>query len=322
MEGNKPRTERQNADVWIRMTIEPSPEVQLLGLTLEGPEWRLPTRVIPEWEWVIVERGRVQFHVEETVHTLLPGDALLLEPFVRHGIIGMGEEGCRFYYIHFQPVGIPERTTPSKETERLESIRMSLRSQLAENPFYMLPKLRMTDIAIPMRFSLGQQADAVFMLFERALAERNHYGVDSQLLICLLSAQILTLGARAASAGAGHALSEAGAMDRTLQDALARMHTEPGSALSIRALADELGVSQQYLTRLFSDRLGMPPLQYINRLRLEQAKSMMRRTRMNIQEIAWSCGFANPYYFARLFRRVEGETPSHYRNRLNIRRNC
>lgn len=306
----------------LRLTVDPTPEIRMIGLTSESEAWRLPMRVIGEYEWIVVVAGQVRFLVEDRPYLLASGDTLLLEPDVRHCADWVGSEGCRFYFVHFQPVTAPVPTTHAEEAERAEAMKAELREQLVTHPFYILPRIRLAMIALPVHGALGSRQDTVCTLFERALAERSHFGVDSQLVIAQLVAHMLTQAARASAMGsASGTLSEEGAMDRTLQAALARIHADSGEAFSVHALAESVGVSQQYLTRLFSVRLGMPPLRYVNRLRMDRAKALMRRTRMDIQEIAWACGFPNPYYFSRLFRQLEGESPSRYRRRLDFRNN-
>ncbi len=306
----------------LRIVVDPAPEVRLIGLTAEGPAWRLPSRVIEEYEWIVTVAGAVRFMVAGEAIVLEAGDTLLLEPGIRHSIDWVGPEGTRFYYVHLTPAMPTVATTGLQEAGRREALRQSLREALAAHPFYILPRIRMTDIALPASFRLASTRDLVFTLFERALAERSHYGVDSQLMIALLVSQMLTLAARDAIAGEpDRILSEDGAMDRTLQAALALIHGMSNDRIPIRKLAADLHVSPQYLSRLFTARMGMSPLRYINGLRMERAKALMRNTRMDIQEIAWACGFDNPFYFSRLFRSVVGETPSGYRKRLDFRSN-
>lgn len=62
-------------------------------------------------------------------------------------------------------------------------------------------------------------------------------------------------------------------------------------------------------------------MRYVNRLRVEQAKTLMRTTAKNISEISFEVGFENIYYFSRTFKQYEGVSPAKYRSWLNSKSN-
>jgi AraC-like DNA-binding protein len=306
----------------LLFAVMPVPEIRSIGMTAESAAWRLPMRVIPEFEWIVCVQGKILFHVDGCVQALSPGQALLLFPEVPHRAWCEGEGVCRFYYVHFMPCGPFQLISREEDERRLASLRASLDAEVREKPFYILPRIRMDEISLPVQADLGSLFDPVCSLFERALAERSHYAIDSQLLIGHHVTQMLVYAARTISMdNKGLMISEEGAMDPLLQDAVARIHERLGMPLQVHLLAQELGISPQYLSRLFNRRFGMSPLHYVNRLRLNRAKELMRTTRMHVQEISWACGYANPHYFSRLFRKYEGESPTQYVKRLDFRRN-
>ena len=77
-------------------------------------------------------------------------------------------------------------------------------------------------------------------------------------------------------------------------------------------LADRLEVSQEYLTRVFREHIGMTPGKYLIQVRVEQAKLLLQRDDHSIAFVADACGFTNGNYFARVFRSIVGVTPSVY----------
>jgi AraC family transcriptional regulator len=72
-------------------------------------------------------------------------------------------------------------------------------------------------------------------------------------------------------------------------------------------------LSATYFTRAFREAVGKPPHAYLIDLRLERAVDLLEHTRLSITEIALSCGFDQPQYFAAMFRRKFGFTPSLWR---------
>lgn len=86
--------------------------------------------------------------------------------------------------------------------------------------------------------------------------------------------------------------------------------------LSVQWLADSLGCSSNYLSKLFHDELGEKVTNYIMRIRLDNALFALRDTTLSVKEIALACGFRDPNYFSRVFRQRYEMTPKDYRQKL------
>ena len=78
-------------------------------------------------------------------------------------------------------------------------------------------------------------------------------------------------------------------------------------------------MGEAHFTRLFKRYYGKAPVEFAIRLRIEQAKSMLRETDMKIKAIADATGYSDALYFSRLFKKACGCSPSEYRiPRLNV----
>ncbi|MBK8905821.1 MAG: substrate-binding domain-containing protein [Anaerolineaceae bacterium] len=100
-----------------------------------------------------------------------------------------------------------------------------------------------------------------------------------------------------------------------IKQAVAYLHQNYGRALTRTAIADELGLSEDYFSRTFSQELGISPWDYLNRYRVAQAKQLLQTTADSVQVIARRVGITDPAYFSRVFRRIVGESPSTYRQK-------
>lgn len=98
-----------------------------------------------------------------------------------------------------------------------------------------------------------------------------------------------------------------------------RLHDDPGRAPSLCELAALAGVHPAHLARAFHRIHGMSVGEYARRLRIEHARAALIATRDSIAAIAAGAGFADQSHFARVFRRVTGETPLAWRQRMQIR---
>lgn len=72
------------------------------------------------------------------------------------------------------------------------------------------------------------------------------------------------------------------------------------------------GISKSHLYRVFSQELGISPVQFLIRYRVGEACAMLRGSAMSVGEVAASCGFRDPLYFSRIFRKVKGTPPREY----------
>ncbi len=78
-------------------------------------------------------------------------------------------------------------------------------------------------------------------------------------------------------------------------------------------IAEQLGVSVSYLTRIFRHDLGLTPSEYLTRLRIERAKELLCAGNLTITEVASQAGYNDAAYFSRVFRQETGQNPLAFR---------
>lgn len=83
--------------------------------------------------------------------------------------------------------------------------------------------------------------------------------------------------------------------------------------ITLESLANLTGVSLQHFCRVFRDKAGMRPMEYISKKRISEAKRLLTDTEMQIQDIAQAVGIADRNYFGIIFKKLEGLTPTDYR---------
>jgi CheY-like chemotaxis protein len=100
-----------------------------------------------------------------------------------------------------------------------------------------------------------------------------------------------------------------------VKQAVAYIHQNYMRPLERWEIAVAVGVSDNYVSRLFFQELGLSPWDYLNRFRVYQAKELFRRTQGSVKSIANQVGFKDPKYFSRVFRKITGLSPSEFRER-------
>lgn len=99
----------------------------------------------------------------------------------------------------------------------------------------------------------------------------------------------------------------------TIQKALAYIQSNFTRDLTLEEVADYVGVSKSYLSRIFPEYAGKHFCSYLQQLRIERAQELLRFTDYHIYEIASKVGFWNSRYFGKVFRDMVGMTPADYR---------
>ncbi|HAR79534.1 MAG TPA: hypothetical protein DCR21_01760 [Succinivibrionaceae bacterium] len=84
--------------------------------------------------------------------------------------------------------------------------------------------------------------------------------------------------------------------------------------ITLEEMADTMDLSPKYFCRFFKKITGRRPVEYLNRFRLECAAIRLVTESESINEIAYSCGFKDPCYFAKSFKSFKGMSPSEYRS--------
>ena len=84
--------------------------------------------------------------------------------------------------------------------------------------------------------------------------------------------------------------------------------------LDVNYILNKLGFHRTTVSSKFKKRTGMSIVDYINNVRLTEAKRMLLNTALPIKLIAQECGFADPHYFSRLFNKKEKINPNQFRS--------
>jgi AraC-like DNA-binding protein len=100
---------------------------------------------------------------------------------------------------------------------------------------------------------------------------------------------------------------------RLIRKAMAYIHEHYAEPLARQAMADHVGMSDSHFARCFRQEVGVTPIAYLNRYRVNQAKELLSSGNKTVTEIAMAVGFSDSSYFSKVFRREVGVSPSDYR---------
>lgn len=105
----------------------------------------------------------------------------------------------------------------------------------------------------------------------------------------------------------------AGLRDESIGRALSKLHQRPAHPWSLEELAKEVGLSRSLLAERFLHFVGIPPIQYLAKWRIQLAASLLRGGKSSLAEIADRVGYGSEAALSRAFKRWVGVAPAFYR---------
>jgi AraC family transcriptional regulator of arabinose operon len=156
-----------------------------------------------------------------------------------------------------------------------------------------------------------QPDERVRMIFAELVQHANSDAVYAKLLakaklLELVSYYIMLLEENTIS------FSNPATMER-LDDILTYIHANLDQDVSIQELAQRACLHPNYFIRMFKEQMGVPPIQYIMRLKIEKAKELLAQSSCSISEIAERVGFHDIFHFSKQFKKIAGLPPSDFR---------
>ncbi len=106
----------------------------------------------------------------------------------------------------------------------------------------------------------------------------------------------------------------AGLRDPLISKALSVMHADPANDWDVESIARQAGASRSEFAERFTQFVGIPPMQYLSKWRMQVASGLLADN-VNIAAIAAEVGYGSEAAFSRAFKKIVGEPPSVWRDR-------
>ena len=255
---------------------------------------QIPRRIIFDYELVLMLKGGGEWTCNGERRPLAVHDLLLIPPFVPHSFEAAAAVS-EHIAVHFDfAPGVPA----------------TARGLDQRRPF----RVRFThglDPGLQRRLYAGHRLERMLQAVVAA------HGAGGVLGPATASAHLAgVLLALLATPAASHASSERLRHQVRVGQVTAFMHGHLGDRVDHAALERVSGLSTSRLQAVFREVTGYPPLDYLRRLRVEEARRLLADDRLSVKEIAARTGFRDTSHFSKVFRRVDGLAPAHYRAAL------
>lgn len=84
----------------------------------------------------------------------------------------------------------------------------------------------------------------------------------------------------------------------------------------VKDVAEALKIDRSHLYRMFKDEMGISVIDYITVCRISKAEIMLTNINLSVKDVAYSVGFSDQMYFSRVFKRLNGKTPTQFREMI------
>lgn len=102
----------------------------------------------------------------------------------------------------------------------------------------------------------------------------------------------------------------------SVKNAIRYMEENYMESISLEDIAKYTGVSPQHFSKTFKEEIGMNYIDWLSKLRIENAKKMMQEEKCTVREICYMVGYNDPNYFSRIFKKMEGVSPTEYISKI------
>lgn len=128
----------------------------------------------------------------------------------------------------------------------------------------------------------------------------------------------LLLDALIQSSSVRRELREARPQDFYIQEAVSYMERNYQRELTVSEIAAMCQLNRSYFSKLFKEKKGCSPQEYLIRLRLSKAAELMKHSSMSIRDISVSCGYPNQLNFSRAFKQCYSISPREWRKQNKL----
>ncbi len=292
------------------------PNVVLIGRRICSSDWEYAACTIQNHELMFVYQGIGYLTIDGSLYTVKTGDCILLQPGQVFSAKTNPHNPCRYYIVHFKLNGLIEQTTSQAAYSQISQVMQSYNYR-EMNDIFEMPQIGFKRIFLMQTCDLGIRRNTIFNILEKAIAERNQLILSSETMISNYVCEILTFLSRLTieHLKIDITFNHGSEIPRTVQEVIFFIHDNYMKKIKLTEICKDIGISPQYLIRIFNSKLQRTPIQYINLFRVSRAKELLKNTTLSIKEITYEIGMENPSYFSRLFKKLENMTPGEYRSK-------
>ncbi len=230
-----------------------------------------------DFQFIYLVKGKGYYDFGKGIEEVSDGNLIVYLPGQPHNYEYLAKDGTELYWLHF---------TGSQAGEWM----------------------RKFNFASKQVFQIGIRGDCIdlFKKITYEIQDKRPYfqhvaGVYLMELILILTRKLENLRS-----------DNGKAMNETIRSIISYMYENYHHKISVNTLASRCNLSMYRFIHKFKDATGMTPIEYLTKIRIDEARYLLSNSLLNISEIAEIVGYEDPLYFSRVFKKIMGVSPRHY----------
>lgn len=259
----------------------------------------------PYYELIVIADGTVHLQTNEARMTLEAGESLVMMPWESHSGWNPHERQGQFFWVQFScDPGLNEFVLDrASELNIVHAERTELRTT----------EILHEDLLVLPRQFRSLQRYKLLGLFEELVETMKQPKGYFRFHATLLLGEILRLMA-SSFLEQSHLDTSFPTSYLTFRKLVNHLNNFYESDISKETLERVLERKYEYLCQVFKKYAGTNIHYYIHQLKTQHAQHLLRNTAKSVKEIAEEVGYPDPFYFSRMFKKIAGIAPQHYRN--------
>ncbi|BBH22113.1 AraC family transcriptional regulator [Paenibacillus baekrokdamisoli] len=273
-----------------------------------SPGYRVPPRVIYDYELIYVTKGGCLYNIEGVEYLLRPGDLHFMRPHVKHHCYDPDGNTFQYYAVHFdlaymgEPLDFDPGVYTDVDYSHIDHVPVN--EKLVERPV-----IELAEIDFP--YVIHSSEPQFYLPLYRELLtvfQTKPYG--GHLIMRAIMLRILHQMVKDMSTKEG--VKKSHPQGEKAIEAIQYMYGHMHEDIEINDIAQSVFLSPNYFRTLFKQATGKTPLEYLTMLRIDRAKLLMVEGKYTINEISGMVGYQDRHHFSKVFKKAEGLPPRKY----------
>ena len=257
--------------------------------------WSMEPNRHEYYEMVYIKRGNAVFEISGYPAEIGPNDIIIIKPNQFHKFTVKSEPGCEFIVLNFKFV--------NKFDMQFSGVSLE----------FFLDFVSGKESGAFIRLKVSQKNEIINLL-NRILKEKENPDIGSELLNYLLVMELFVLISRALKMEWENSIkNKSSKLKELIQVAVSYIDNNYERDISLKDIAQYVFLSTSYFTRAFKEEVGISPINYLLKTRIERSKELLKDSTLKISDIALNVGFSNQQRFNDIFKKNVKMTPLKYR---------
>lgn len=272
------------------------------GLFSSDEAWQHPSRCLNTFVLLFGLEGTLFIEQDDRRYEMRRGSCALLIPGRPHAGFRPCAPGLRYFWCHFYS---RDNQIQLLEEDEMRQQVLLMRSNRFRGGF--------SDVLLLPEYGLLDEDSRVAILFRQLLDFANGECYTDYIRDYTLSLLAMEIS-RQCIERTLQSTGDAPAADLRLAEIMEWIRVNWDRHITPGEVARHFSYNPDYLSQVFRKTTGLPLLRYIQRVKISMARNLLLHASLTVREVAALTGYDDEKHFMKVFKQVEGVTPSQYRN--------